>query len=291
MKNALTIDLEDWYQNIDHDYREWPNYEDRIVAGTARVLDLLRQTDTRATFFVLGYVADAHPSLLARIHDDGHEIASHGYHHEFVYRLTPQQFRSDLVRTTDAIVAATGQQPTGYRAPFFSITHRSWWAFTELAELGFRYDSSIFPVHNHRYGIPDSPRHPYTVSAHNGHTLAELPISTLRLGINWPVGGGVYFRILPLFIIRRAVRLLNRRGYPALLYFHPWEMDPGQPVMSGIHPLFKARRYLNLNKAEARWRALLEEFTFGTVEEVFQQEIAQATPGAGSYISPHLRIT
>ena len=275
MKNALTIDIEDWHHNMVHESASWGAYEDRIVGSTERVLRLLDETGTRATFFVLGYVADHHPELVARIHAEGHEVSSHGYGHEFVYNLTPEQFRSDLERTNEAIQRATGERPLGYRAPFFSITKRSLWALDILYELGFRYDSSIYPVLNHRYGIPDAQRFPHSASTSGDGTLLELPLSTVRLGLNLPAGGGVYFRFLPYRLIKLAVKRVNREGQPAILYFHPWEMDPEQPVMDGLPVLFKARRYLNLDTAEDKWRSLLSDLRFAPIREVFCKRLTE----------------
>jgi polysaccharide deacetylase family protein (PEP-CTERM system associated) len=273
MKNAISIDVEDWHHNIIADYSTWSQFEDRVVHSTDIVLRLLRETGVRATFFTMGYVADHHPELIARIADEGHEVECHGYYHQFVYHLTPEQFRDDVCRTRDAIEAITGRRPVGYRAPYFSITRESWWALDVLAELGFRYDSSIFPVHNHRYGVPDAPRHPYHIQTEKEASLTELPSSTLHWGINWPMAGGVYFRALPYPFIKRAVRRINDQGQSALLYVHPWEFDPEQPIAPGMHPLFRARRYLNLDKTERKWRGLLTDFEFGPVGEVFQREI------------------
>lgn len=274
MKNVMTIDVEDWHHCMGLDPATWSAYEDRIVQSTSKVLDLLREADVRATFFTMGYVAEHHPELVARIADEGHEVECHGYHHEFVYNLSPDEFRDDLCRTRDAIERATGRRPLGYRAPYFSIVRdRSWWALDTLAELGFRYDSSIFPVYNHRYGVPDAPRFVHTIETNGFGSLAEIPSSTLKWRANWPVAGGVYFRFLPYPLIRRAVKRINDEGQPAILYVHPWEMDPEQPVLAGLNPLFRARRYLNLDKTEGKWRSLLRDFEFAPMGEVFQKEI------------------
>jgi len=273
VKNALTVDVEDWHHCMVDDYRTWSSYEDRIVHSTTKVLRLLRETGARATFFVLGYVAARHPELVAQIRDAGHEVASHGYHHQFVYHLTRDEFRADVERSIQVLQEVTGERPLGYRAPFFSITKRSWWAFDVLAEVGFRYDSSIYPVFNHRYGIPDAPRFAHRIEFDGKGGLLELPISTVRIGFNLPVGGGVYFRFLPYRLMRMFVKQINREEKPALLYFHPWEMDPDQPVLEGLPVLFKARRYLNLDRAENKWRSLLSDLEFAPVSEVFQREI------------------
>ncbi|MCO5188464.1 MAG: polysaccharide deacetylase family protein [Anaerolineae bacterium] len=278
MKHVISIDVEDWHQCMVPDYRTWPDYEDRIVYSTQKVLRLLQETNTKATFFVLGYVAEHHPELVAQIKEEGHEVASHGQHHEFVYNMTPDDFRADLERSTDALEAVTGEKPRGYRAPFFSIVKKNWWAFDILSEMGFDYDSSIYPVFNHRYGVPDAPREPHQIEAGGGH-LTELPVATLPLGVNLPVGGGVYFRAMPYAAIKHAIGRLDRSGYSAVLYVHPWEMDPEQPVLQGLPRLFKARRYLNLDKTEAKWRSLLTDFSFGPAGEVFREQIWGETYG------------
>ena len=272
MKNALTIDVEDWHHNIIADYTTWSDYEDRVVYSTTKVLKLLKKHKVTATFFVMGYVADQHPELIAQIAQEGHEIECHGYYHQFVYHLTPEQFLSDITRTRDAIEAFSGRRPIGYRAPYFSITRQSWWALEKLAQLGFRYDSSIFPVHNHRYGIPDTPRFAYCIKTDYGK-LTEFPISTIKLGLNVPAGGGVYFRFLPYAFIKRMIAHINNEGQPAILYVHPWEMDPDQPILSGLHPLFKARRYLNLHQTEKKWDHLLTDFSFAPISQIFQKKL------------------
>jgi polysaccharide deacetylase family protein (PEP-CTERM system associated) len=271
--NALTIDVEDWHHNIVEDYNQWSDYEDRIVFSTNKVLNMLEEAGVTATFFIMGYIADHHPELVAQVHAAGHDIQCHGYYHRFVYHLTPEEFREDVCRTRQSLETITSVRPIGYRAPYFSITQKSWWALDILADLGFRYDSSIFPVHNHRYGIPDSPRFAYRIRTNNHKALTELPSSTLKRGINWPVAGGIYFRFLPYLLMKKAVEQINSEGKPAILYVHPWEMDPDQPVLSGLNPLFKARRYLNLGKTENKWRSLLSDFKFAPMSEVFRREI------------------
>lgn len=184
--------------------------------------------------------------------------------------MSREQERSEM---SPNIYRTSGRRPIGYRAPYFSITKESWWALDVLTELGFRYDTSIFPVHNHRYGVPDAPRFANRIETSQNGGLAELPISTLKLGVNWPVGGGVYFRFLPYPLIKWAIQHINREGKPAMLYVHPWEMDPDQPVLEDLNPLFKARRYLNLGRTERKWRALFSDFEFAPISEVYQREI------------------
>ncbi|MDH4135615.1 MAG: DUF3473 domain-containing protein [Anaerolineae bacterium] len=281
--NAFTVDVEDWHHCILHDPAQWCKYEDRIVYSTTKLLDVIEEKGVRATCFVLGYVAALHPELVEAIHDRGHEVATHGYNHQFIYNQTPQAFRADLERSIRIIAEIIGQRPLGYRAPFFSITNKSLWAYEVLTDMGFKYDSSVYPVLNHRYGLPSGHRFAHRVQTDGGASLLELPIATVRiLGINVPVGGGVYFRALPYRIFRMAWRHALKEGQPLLFYMHPWESDPDQPVMDNIQPLFKARRYLNLHKTEKKLRALLSDFKFAPVRDVFSHRLHPAYPQGGN---------
>jgi len=282
--NALTVDVEDYFQVsafasvVARD--RWHEYESRVAANTDRLLGILAEANVRGTFFVLGWVAERDPSIVARIAAAGHEIASHGFGHRLVYELSPDEFRDDVRRGKAAIEAATGRAVQGYRAPSFSITARSLWALDVLIEEGFAYDASIFPIRHDRYGIPTAPRHPFWVSADKGLAslaqgscaasgdLLEIPGSTIRLaGTNLPVGGGGYFRLLPYWWTRAGIRRLNRvEERPAIFYLHPWEVDPGQPRLHGSR-LSRFRHYRNLAKTEARLRRLLRDFRFGTIAE------------------------
>lgn len=264
MLNALTIDLEDWYQGLTSTARQverWPDFEDRVAQSTERLLAILSRASVKATFFVLGFVADEFPGLVQRVAEAGHEIALHGYHHRQVSQLTPEQFRDDILRGCDAVEQACGQRPMGYRAPMFSITRTTLWALTTLRDLGFGYDSSLFPTRNMLYGFPGAPRFPYY--PFEGSSFAEFPLSTLRLaGTNWPVAGGFYFRVIPYPLFRWALRRLNHQGHPAIFYLHPWELDPGQPRP---HPSPRERltHYSNLGRTEGKLIALLRDFRFG----------------------------
>lgn len=272
MLNALTIDVEEHFQvhafETVVDRSAWDHYPSRVVANTQRILRLLAEYDLRATFFILGWVADRHPELVKEIATSGHEIASHGYWHELLYRQTPDEFAADLHLSLDAITrVCNGSQPVGYRAASFSITNQSLWALDILRDNGFKYDSSIFPLAAHdRYGINGANRFANKL----GDGLWEFPVSTIRLGKqNWPVAGGGYFRLYPLFITRQAIRHLNGQGHPAVIYLHPWEFDPDQPRISGAPLLSRFRHYVNLAKTESRLRALLDEFEFAPMCQVF----------------------
>ncbi len=263
MLNALTVDLEDWYQGLTSTGRrvdQWPILEDRVVANTERILELFSQAQVKATFFVLGYVADQFPSLIRRVAEQGHEIALHSYHHQYVYGLTPDQFRADVARGLKAVQDASCRQVIGYRAPMFSINGSSTWALEELCNLGFRYDSSVFPIRNFYYGIPDAPRHPYRPIKDS--SFIEFPVATVRLlGFNWPIGGGFYVRTLPYVLIRSAIQYLNRQGQPAIMYFHPWELDREQHY-DQVTLRERVTHYHGRAGLEKKLRKLLRDFNF-----------------------------
>jgi polysaccharide deacetylase family protein (PEP-CTERM system associated) len=264
--NALTVDFEDWYQGLEIPHTSWSRYEDRIVPATERLLDVLNETGTRATFFVLGYAAERHPALVRTIGAAGHELATHGHSHTLVYRQTPEAFRAELASAVGNLEEVGGQRIIGHRAPFFSITRSSLWAFDVLADLGMRYDSSVFPVRNYRYGIRDAPRWLYEVSI-GDRTLLELPISTWNvMGRNLPVGGA-YFRLYPYSFTRRAIRSINREQHPAVFYIHPWELDPEHPRIR-LPRRISMTHYANLRATEPRLRRLLRDFRFAPIREV-----------------------
>ncbi len=273
MLNALTIDVEEHFQvhafETVVDRSAWDHYSSRVVANTRRILRLLAEYKVHATFFVLGWVADRYPELVKEIAMGGHEVATHGYWHELIYRQTPAEFAADLRQSLEAIGRAyNGLQPAGYRAPAFSITKQSLWALDILRDHGIVYDSSIFPLAMHdRYGINNANR--FVNKVRDG--LWEFPVSTIRLGkYNLPVAGGGYFRLFPLWVTRQAIRHLNSQGHPAIIYLHPWEFDPKQPRISPKAPLLsRFRHYVNLHQTESRLRVLLQMFEFTTMGEVF----------------------
>jgi polysaccharide deacetylase family protein (PEP-CTERM system associated) len=267
ISNAMTVDLEDWYQGLEIPSSRWHCYEDRVAPATRRLLELFDDAGVRATFFVLGDIADRHPELIAEVARAGHEIATHGQSHAFVYDQTPEAFRTEIERCLGVLEDITGQRVAGHRAPFFSITRDSLWALDVLADLGILYDSSVFPVSNYRYGIPDAPRWPYHVES-NGGGITEFPISTARIwGRNMPVAGGAYFRIYPYALSRRAFKAINRGGRPGVFYLHPWEVDPEQPRLE-LPRRISATHYFNLRRTEGRLRRLLRDFRFGPMKEV-----------------------
>jgi polysaccharide deacetylase family protein (PEP-CTERM system associated) len=265
--NALTVDFEDWYQGLEIPCSEWSSYEDRVVPAGRRLLELLDNAGVRATFFILGYTAERHPQIVREIAAAGHEVGTHGYSHTLIYKQTPQVFRSELSRAINTLQDNTGRAILGHRAPFFSITRASLWALEILGELGIRYDSSIFPVLNYRYGIEDAPRWPYEVAA-GSKTLLEFPISTWQVwGRNVPIAGGAYFRIYPYAFTRRGLRAVNRKDHPFVFYIHPWELDPDHPRIP-LPRRISLTHYFNLKKTEGRLRRLLRDFRFAPMQEV-----------------------
>jgi len=275
MKNILTIDLEDWYQGIELTSCEWPKYEDRVERSTRLLLDMLDESGTKATFFVLGYVVEKFPRLVREIAELGHEVGTHGYGHELVYKLNPALFASDLRRSIDCLEQAISRDIRAYRAPYSSITAESIWAIEVLIEHGIEYDSSIFPIRNYRYGISDAPRYPYIIGTQNG-SLLEFPISTVKLlGTNFSFAGGFYMRFFPYRLIKWSIQRVNKEGCPAIVYLHPWELDPDHPRLS-LPLRVKLPHYHNLASTERKLSALLKDFDF--VPMVDAVESKQSVP-------------
>jgi polysaccharide deacetylase family protein (PEP-CTERM system associated) len=278
MLNALTVDVEDYFQVTAFakvvPREAWDTYPLRVVENTRRVLDLLDEFSVKATFFVLGWIAEREPSLVREIAERGHEIASHGYGHELVYDIGPERFREDLRRSREILEGITGSPVIGYRAPSYSITARSIWALDILIEEGFAYDSSIFPVHHDIYGMPGAERFTHIIRREVGE-IWEFPLTTWTpslLGKQCcvPVAGGGYLRLLPAGLIRRVFQGINERDRrPAVLYFHPWELDPGQPRMKACLKS-RFRHYLNLHRTGDKLRRLLSGLRFGTMGEVLE---------------------
>jgi len=270
--NALSVDVEEYFHA--RVFQEGTNgatayRESRVEASTERVLTLLAASSARATFFVLGQVAAAHPSLIRKIAGEQHEIACHGDGHELVSRQTPQQFHADVRRAKAVLEDITGEPVLGYRAPNFSIGRAQAWAYDILMREGFRYDSSVYPILHDSYGDRDAPRFPYDVRRKGDERLIEFPIGTTRLlGVNLPIGGGGYFRLLPMSVSRAGIRRVNaREGRPVLFYFHPWELDPHQPrpAMPWRH---RIRHYIGMEGEERKLARLFRDVKFTTIREV-----------------------
>jgi polysaccharide deacetylase family protein (PEP-CTERM system associated) len=268
MLNALTVDLEDYFHVSAYAgevrVEDWDSYPSRVALNTDRLLELLAENRCRATFFVLGWVAEKHPQIVSRVAAAGHEIACHSHLHRKVFDLSPEEFRADTRKAKTLIEQATGAKICGYRAPSFSINSRSAWALEILVEEGFEYDSSIFPVEHPSYGVPDAPRTPFWVNTPSGRIL-EFPMATLAIGSQRsPIGGGAYLRLLPYRYTRWAIRHLNdHENTSVFVYLHPWELDPEQPHMGGSLSA-RLRHYFGLKGTEKKLSRLLKDIDFCT---------------------------
>jgi polysaccharide deacetylase family protein (PEP-CTERM system associated) len=271
--NAFSIDVEDYFQVAALasavSRESWPTREYRVERNTQRILSLLDAHGVRGTFFVLGWVAERSPGLVQCIAAAGHEIACHGFSHQLIYRQSRDEFLQETTRAKCHLEDVIGQSVLGYRAASFSITRDSLWALDVLLDLGFAYDSSIFPIRHDRYGIPGAAPEPGRVTAPSQRTLVEFPMSAARfLGMQMPVSGGGYFRILPYLLTRAGLRQINERaGHPFAFYLHPWEVDPEQPRVK-VGALSRFRHYTNLDRCGARLARLLDDFAFAPMREV-----------------------
>jgi polysaccharide deacetylase family protein (PEP-CTERM system associated) len=271
--NVLSIDVEDYFHvsafSASVAPSDWDLFPSRVERNVGRVLNLLRNHNAKATFFVLGYVARRFPKIVRQIADEGHEIGSHGLRHQRIHHQTPQEFRSDIRAARDILTEQVQRPVACYRAPSFSIVKNTRWAMDVLVEEGFEIDSSIFPVHHDLYGMPDASRFPSWNKTPQGYPLFEFPPSSVRIaGNNWGVGGGGYLRILPYSFTRWALTRINRsEGQPGMVYFHPWEIDPDQPrIPAGLRSRF--RHYTNLSEMESKLERLLLDFRFDTLTGV-----------------------
>jgi polysaccharide deacetylase family protein (PEP-CTERM system associated) len=273
--NAISVDVEEHFQVaafasvVDRD--AWPSHESRVRRNTGALLDLFDTAGVRATFFVLGWVAEREPGLVREIADRGHEIGSHGYSHRFVYDQSPEEFRQETERSRRFLQDVSGQPVLGYRAASFSIVRKSLWALDVLVEVGFRYDSSVFPVLHDRYGLPGAKRAIHRGTTPSGSELLEFPPSTIRIGgATIPVAGGGYLRLLPRLFSHWAIRRLNvRERMPAMVYLHPWEIDPEQPRIRGTLPN-RMRHYGRIPSMRGKLLGVLERFRFGPVAEALE---------------------
>lgn len=280
VQNALTIDLEDWFQVAAFfpyiPYSKWEALaanSSRVRENTDRLLAILDASCVRATFFVLGWIAERFPDLIKEVSSCGHEIACHGYSHQLVYNQSRALFKEETHRAKCILEDIVAKPVEGYRASTYSITPGSFWAFDVLLEEGFRYDSSIFPVRHPQYGCPKEPRFPYVLTAPCGAQIVEFPLSTAKfLGVKLPVAGGGYFRQFPYWYTHWGFKSLNAEQHPGIFYLHPWELDTEQPPVAGLSRTTQLRHYRNLDKTEARLKRLLREFPFTTVSRVLLLE-------------------
>ncbi len=279
MLNALSVDVEDWFQVgafekvIARD--SWDNLPHRVERNSDAVLALFDEAGVKGTFFTLGWVAERYPALIRRIVDSGHEIASHGWDHQRVFTMTPDFFRADLARARAAIEDACGQSPKGYRAPSFSIDKRTPWAHRVLAEEGYAYSSSVAPIRHDHYGWPEAPR--FAHRPIEGSELIELPVTTVELaGRRMAAGGGGFFRLLPFRFSSWAISRVNAgEARPAIFYFHPWEIDPGQPRVEKAPIKSRLRHYSNLSAMEGKLLKLLKTHRWGRTDDVVAAERAR----------------
>lgn len=275
IKNVLTVDVEDYFQVSAFagsvKQKDWDNHPLRVENNTQRLLDMFDERQIKATFFVLGWVAERQKPLILEIAERGHEVACHGYSHQLVYNQTPAVFREETVRAKNILEDIIQQPVRGYRAASYSITEKSQWALDILAECEFIYDSSIFPVRHDRYGMPDTPAHPYVLKTPKGHSIIEFPLSTTKIfNYRLPIAGGGYFRLYPYWLSKMGLSQINRQNKPFIFYLHPWEIDPDQPkIEAGWFSRF--RHYNNLGKCESRLRKLMTDFQFGTTWDVLKQ--------------------
>jgi polysaccharide deacetylase family protein (PEP-CTERM system associated) len=270
LRNALTVDVEDYFQVsalAPHIPRsDWERTPCRVQRNVERILELLAESGSQATFFTLGWIAERYPELVRRIALAGHEVASHGYGHRRATEQSPADFLEDIRRAKGLLEDIAGVEVKGYRAPSFSVGKHNAWAFGCIAEAGYRYSSSVYPVRHDHYGMPDAPRFAFHTAG-----LLEIPVATARVsGANLPAGGGGYFRLLPYTLSRSLIRRVNAVDrQPAVFYFHPWELDPQQPRVAGASMKTRFRHYVNLHRTEARLRRLLRDFRWGRMDGIF----------------------
>jgi len=266
--NFLTIDVEDWFHTTALErylgLDQWDRLESRVEANVYRILEVMQVNQTRASFFVLGWVAERFPNLVKAISAHGHEIASHGYRHRLISALSRPKFKEYVARSKKILEDLTGNPVLGYRATSFSIVKDTLWALDCIKEAGFIYDSSIFPIHHDIYGIKDFPRFPFV----HANGLIEIPPSTLQIwGRNLPIAGGGYFRLYPYFLTNQGIKRINREGFPAMIYLHPWELDPDCPKIRQADSRTRFRQYFNLAKTRPRLEKLLKDFAFAPIQE------------------------
>jgi len=280
MRNGLSVDIEDWFQvgafENTIDRADWPLLDCRVEANCDAVLALFAEAGVQGTFFTLGWIAERYPALIRRIVAAGHEIASHGYDHARVFNLTADQFAADLRKSRAILEDASGTAVTGYRAPSFSVDPRTPWAHVILAEQGYAYSSSVAPVVHDHYGWPDSPRHPWRPLP--DADLVEWPVTTARFAGRSIAAGGGFMRILPYGVTRWAIQQMNAEGYPAILYFHPWEIDPGQPRVTNAPLRSKLRHYSGLSGMADKLRRMLGDFAWDRADRLLPDIAVRATP-------------
>lgn len=271
--HAMTVDVEDYFHvSAFYDVikqKDWDNWPTRVEANTLRLLDLFEANNIKCTFFVLGWVAERFPDLIKKLSDQGHEIASHGYSHQLVYTQTPEVFKEETRKSKDILEQICQKPVEGYRAASYSITRKSLWALDILDELGFKWDSSIFPVHHENYGVPGSPTRPYQIELSSGNKITEFPLTSAKvMGMSIPAAGGGYFRQYPYALSRWLFeRASENQTKPLIFYLHPWEIDPDQPRVPGASLKSRFRHYTNLHRCYNRLENMISDFNFGTIQQ------------------------
>ena len=263
--NALTVDMEDWYMGLGIPPQKWKFCEERIVESTNKILCLLKEFNVRATFFVLGWVAERHPELILAIRRENHEIATHGYLHKHIFKQSAQEFESDLKQSIACITIVTVENFLGYLAPYWSITEKSLWALDILKKYGIKYDSSIYPVKSRFFGVAEGEQYPYLVK----ENLVEFPPSVIKiLGKNIPFAGGVFLRMFPYWIVNKGIKLINKKKQPALVHIHPMELDEKFFPPKELSLKWKIFQGVQIGKTEKKFRLLLKNFKFGSIKEI-----------------------
>lgn len=275
MINALSFDIEDYFQveafKTYIAFEDWDQYPIRVDANTRKITSILKERQVKATFFMLGWIAERCPDMVKHVADEGHEIATHGYAHEMVYKQDQEIFEADLSKSIDILETLSGQKIIGYRAPTYSIIEESFWALDILIRHHIRYDSSIFPIIHDRYGVPNGERFPYIIEREPGHSIMEFPLSTLRLWKwNFPIAGGGYLRLYPYWFIKQSLRWINHQQHPGIIYLHPWELDPDQPRIPNIPTTTRFRHYLNLHSTATKLRRLIHDFEFMPIRDALE---------------------
>ena len=275
--NAFTVDVEEYFQvEAFSDLipkKDWHKFPSRVEETTTRLLELLDRYQVRGTFFVLGWIARNHPALVEKISKAGHEVASHGFDHTMITEMTSEAFRQDIRKSKTILEGIIGTSVNGYRAPTFSILEKTSWAYEILLQEGYSYSSSVYPIWHDRYGWPKFGNHPRRMASDKNGEIWEVPLTVGSIGpIRIPFGGGGYLRIYPLWLTHWSIRKLNKKERrSAIVYVHPWELDPDQPRLQGTL-LSKFRHYINLEKTESRLESLLGTFKFQSIRDIFQEK-------------------
>jgi polysaccharide deacetylase family protein (PEP-CTERM system associated) len=274
LTNAISVDVEDYYQveafSSVINRASWKDYPTRVASNNEKILALFDDLGVKGTFFILGCVAEKDSGIVREIHQQGHEVACHGYSHQMILKQDRKTFTEETVKAKALLEDISGEKVVGYRAATYSITKKNLWALEVLIDAGFEYDSSIFPIKHDRYGIPDFSREPCELGV-GKKSIKEFPISTIRLfGMNLPVAGGGYFRLYPYMLSKWGLSKVNKEGLPFVFYLHPWEVDPGQPKIDGISAMTRFRHYVNIEKTESKLRSLLRDFSLGRIDKLLE---------------------